>query len=252
MQIRSILVLLVAVGFCAPVRAAVITWGPATTISGASDVSTAGTTYQAINFGPIGTPAVTVNGVTFQPLTVNFNPPSFTSSITNGTVTLTETTGPIGGFNGGGSGVGAFAAMSDTNYKTLLTSEIQSIAIISLQLTTSGLTVGNTYQVQLWSHYSSVAATNKVQITGGPTLDNNNTDSIGGLGQFAIGTFVANSTSQMIEMNGVNGTDLFDDPNISPYSVPVINAFQIAVIPEPATLGLVAFGATGLLLRRRR
>src|SRR5262245_16809793 len=101
-------ILLGALGICAPVRAALITWGPATTISGASDVSTAGTTYQAINFGPIGTPAVTVNGVTFQPLTVNNNPP--VTSTTNGTVTLTETTGPIGGFNGGGSGVGAFAA----------------------------------------------------------------------------------------------------------------------------------------------
>jgi hypothetical protein len=249
MQIRSILVLLVAAGFCAPVRAALITWGPATTISGASDVSTAGTTYQAINFGPTGTPPVTVNGVTFQPLTVNNS--LLVSSTTNGTVTLTETTGPIGGFNGGGSGVGAFAAMSDANYRTLLTSEIQSIAIVSLQLTTSGLTVGNTYQVQVWSNYSSAPVTNKVQITGGPTLDNNDTNATGGLGQFAIGTFVADNSSQMIEMNGVNGTDLFND-FFSPYSVPVINAFQIAVIPEPATLGLVAFGATGLLLRRRR
>src|SRR5947207_714500 len=65
-------------------EAATITWGPATTISGVSDVSTLGTLDRAFNFvrpdtstGPFG-PA-TVKGVTFATFgTTPLNPPSFT------------------------------------------------------------------------------------------------------------------------------------------------------------------------------
>jgi hypothetical protein len=133
---QSIPMLFAAAGFCTPVSAATIVWGAPTTIAGSSDVSTAGATYAAVNFGDTGAPAVTVNGVTFGPLTVSgFN----TASITDGTVTLAETETVIHGNNGpGGSNTGAFAAMADANYKTLLTSEINSVAIFSLQLTTAG------------------------------------------------------------------------------------------------------------------
>jgi len=249
-----IFTLLGALTLCAPVGAAPVTWGPATTIAGASDVSTAGTTYAAINFGDVGTPAVTVNGVTFQPLTVSgFN----TASITNGTVTLTETQTVIHGNNGsGGSNTGAFAAMADANYKTLLSSEINSVAIFDLQLTTSGLSVGQTYQIQIWCNYSSTNNTNKVAITSGPILDDNITDTVGGLGQFVIGTFVADGPSQMIEMKGVPGTDLIQNPDFSPVSLPLINAFRIAAVPEPATALLsllaVAGAAAGCHIRRAK
>jgi len=37
-----------------------------------------------------------------------------------------------------------------------------------------------------------------------------------------------------------------------PYTTPLINAFRIAALPEPGSLSLIAFGAVGLLLRRRR
>ena len=139
MQRKLILVSLGVAGLCAPVGAATINWGAPTLISGASDVSTVGTTYAAVNFGGAGAPAVTVNGVTFQPLTVN---DLTTTSITNGIVTLAETETVIFGNNGpGGSATGAFAAMTDANYKTLLSSEVNGVVIFSLQLTTSGLTV---------------------------------------------------------------------------------------------------------------
>jgi PEP-CTERM motif len=237
------------VGWCGPVGAASVTWGPPTAITGASDVSTVGTTYAAVNFGDTGAPAATVGGVTFQPLTVSgFN----TSSITNGTVTLAETTTVIHGNNGpAGSNTGAFAAMADADYKTLLSSEINSVAIFTLRLTTSGLSVGQPYQVQLWCNYSSTANTNKVEITGGPMLDDNTTDAVGGLGQYVIGTFVADGPTQIIDMNGVQGT-VFEDTEFGPITLPLINAFRIAAVPEPGTLGLVVFGAAGLLLRRRR
>lgn len=246
---KSIFMMLGAVGFCAPVGAATITWEPVTTINGASDVSTAGTTYSAVNFGGAGAPAVTVNGVTFQPLTVN---DFITSSITHGTVTLTETETVLFGNNGsGGSPTGAFAAMADSNYKTLLSSEINGVVIFSLQLTTSGLTVGQSYQVQLWCNYSSTANTNKVAITGGPILDDNTTDAIGGLGQFVTGTFVADGPSQMIEMQGVPGTVL-ENTEFGPITVPLINAFRIAAVPEPATLAMLLTAAAAWRLRRSR
>lgn len=248
MHRKSIFMLLGAVGYCSSVGAATINWGPVTTITGASDVSTAGTTHAAINFGDTGAPAVTVNGITFQPLTVaGFN----TSSITNGTVTLTETQTVLHGNNGpGGSNTGAFAAMADADYKTLLSSEINSVAIFDLQLTTSGLSLGQTYQVQLWCNYSSTNNTNKVAITGGPILDDNTTDAFGGLGQYVIGSFIADGSSQMIEMKGVPGTDLIQNPDFSPVSLPLINAFRIALVPEPATLTL--FGLAAVALSRRQ
>jgi hypothetical protein len=244
---KLVFILLGSAGFCSPIDAATIAWEPVTTISGASDVSTAGSTYSAVNFGGAGAPAVTVGGVTFQPLTVN---DITTSSITNGTVTLTETETVIFGNNGpGGSPTGAFAAMADADYKTLLSSEVNSVVIFSLQLTTSGLTVGQPYQVQLWCNYSSTANTNKVAITGGPILDDNTTDAVGGLGQYVIGTLIADGPSQMIEMKGVPGTVL-ENTEFGPITVPLINAFRIAAVPEPGTVVLVALSAMGL--RRRR
>ena len=238
-----------ALVLCAPVHAALVTWGPATTIAGASDVSTAGTTYAAINFGGVGSPAVTVNGVTFQPLTVSgFN----TASLTDGTVTLTETQTFINGNNGpGGSNTGAFAAMADANYKTLLSSEINSVVIFDLQLTTSGLSVGQSYQIQIWCNYSSNNNTNKVAITGGPILDDNTTDTVGGLGQYVIGTFVADGPSQMIEMKGVPGTYIIQDPDFGPYSIPLINAYRIAKVPEAPTALLSLLASAALVAGRK-
>ena len=241
-------ILLGTLGFCAPVGAATIGWGPVTTISGASDVSTAGATYAAVNFGATGTPAVTVGGVTFQPLTVTgFN----ASSITNGAVTLTETETVLHGNNGlGGSNTGAFAAMADADYKTLLSSEINSVVIFSLQLTTSGLSVGQPYQVQLWCNASSTANTNKVAITNGPILDDNISDAVGGLGQYVIGAFVADGPSQMIEMKGVPGT-VFENTDFGPITIPLINAFRIAAVPEPSTMVLLISATLAMCARRR-
>ena len=55
----------------------------------------------------------------------------------------------------------------------------------------------------------------------------------------------------MIEMRGVPGTVL-EDTEFGPITVPLINAFQIAAVPEPATLGVVALGIAGLRRARRR
>jgi len=82
------------------------------------------------------------------------------------------------------------------------------------------------------------------------------TDTVGGLGQFVIGTFVADGPSQMIEMKGVPGTDLIQNPDFSPVSLPLINAFRIAAVPEPATALLsllaVAGAAAGCHIRRAK
>jgi len=80
-------------------------------------------------------------------------------------------------------------------------------------------------------------------------LDYNTTNAHGGLGQFAIGTFIADNASQQISFNaGV----------ISPT---FINGFQLratgaigTAVPEPgsALVGLMVLGLCGTRLGRRQ
>lgn len=75
-----------------------------------------------------------------------------------------------------------------------------------MTLTLNGLTVNKAYAVQLWANDSTGsynARSNK--ISGGGTavsLDVNAQDVTGGVGQFTIGSFVANATSQTISVVG--------------------------------------------------
>jgi hypothetical protein len=74
------------------------------------------------------------------------------------------------------------------------------------------------------------------------TLDANTTNTVGGLGQFAIGTFTASGTTQAFLLSEPGG-----DFN------PLINALQVRAVPEPSLtlLGCAVAAAGGLALRRR-
>ena len=74
------------------------------------------------------------------------------------------------------------------------------------------------------------------------TLDANTTNTVGGVGQYAIGTFTASGTTQPFILSETGGG--FN---------PLINALQVRAVPEPA-LTLVGFAAVvgGSLLVRRR
>ena len=200
-------------------QAAVVTWGAVQNITGDSDVLTTGTLVAAENYGLTGVSSTTVNGVTFSAR-------------------------PFGAFasNSLGAVTGPFSSLS-APYQTLLSSAVLGLATTGLN---TSLTIGQTYQVQLWSNISNVAANSVTDVISGNTvsLNSNTTAAIGGLGQYVVGTFVADTVFQTFSFAPTGR----------------INGFQIralpSAVPEPgsALAGMLALGVclSGLAGRSRR
>jgi hypothetical protein len=174
-------------------EAATITWGSATSIAGDTDVSTTGTLVSALNLGT-GTGA-TVNGVTFNGLTMTG------TGATSGIFGF-STASSFSSFTGAGSSSSPFSLLS-SSYQSLLSSIIYVDFLNTYTLTISRLTIGGNYALQLWVNNASggqflttVAAGNSL------TLVDNVTKAEGSPGQFTIGTFTANGTSQAIGFSG--------------------------------------------------
>src|ERR1700679_903056 len=107
-----------------------ITWLTPTTISGASDVNTSGTYFGS--WAPNASSSLAVNGVTFQN---SSDLPGFGTSFDNST------------------GTGSFASPQtlDNNYNTLLTSgAFGNSTTASYTVNWNGMTLGDTYLVELW------------------------------------------------------------------------------------------------------
>jgi hypothetical protein len=108
-----------------------------------------------------------------------------------------------------------------------------------------GLTVGMQYQFQWWANNSSDSFSYPTTATAGNSiqLDSNAGHAQGGLGQFAIGTFTADSATEVI--------------NFTISEVGFLNAFQLrefqgAAVPETgATLGLLALACGALAMVHR-
>jgi hypothetical protein len=224
-----------------------IVWGSAQTVSGDSDVSTTGSLVYAYTFGGTAAPpSATVNGVTFSPFTI---PGGIVTSTTVGSVSLSESPGNLFGSNSFGSSSAPFSALS-TDYKAILGSGAYADLPVSITVSLGGLTSGQDYLVQWWTNNAS----NTTPVFGGGftnttatafnsvTLDANTTNTVGGLGQFAIGTFTASGTTQAFLLSETSGG--FN---------PLINALQVRAVPEPALtlLGCAVAAAGGLALRRR-
>jgi hypothetical protein len=225
--------------------AATIFWNGAQNITDDSDVSTFGSLVDAFNLGASGVPDATVNGVTFTafvfPTAFDFN-----STVSSGNYNFTETgPGELTSYNNLGTVSGAYFGLSP-GYQILAGSGGGSTFLDSLQLTISGLTIGQLYQFQWWNNDSSLAtspsgltlntigtADNSVSL-----LDNTSATS-GDVGQYAIGTFIADDVTQTINFDG-NGADPSD---------PLVNAFQLREAPEPSTWLLTAIGFTVLALK---
>jgi len=109
-------------------------------------------------------------------------------------------------------------------------------------LTRDALTVGNSYQFQIWTNESDRDSTNGLLITAGNTvtLDSNTSNAVGGVGQFAIGTFTADAINQTFTITGA-GPDNWSR----------MSAFQLRAIPEPSTVALLTISAGALLLGNR-
>jgi hypothetical protein len=235
----------------APVRAQTIDWGSGPqNITGDSDVSTQGTLVNAFNLGASGVTFTTVNGVTFAAFTfAGFG--SFTTTTASGNYSFTEDSGVLNSYNNLGTVAGAYSLLSPS-YRTLLGGAGSSTFLDTLKLTISGLTAGQTYQFQWWNNNSSLVTSdgdgyqlNTVATADNSvTLDANVGNLSGALGQFAIGTFTATSSTAFINFNG----------NVADPSDPMLNAFQlrdITGVPEPATWTLLGLGALLLIFKLR-
>jgi hypothetical protein len=223
-----------------------ITWGSATTVTGDSDVSTSGTLLYAYNVGASGVSSATVNTVTFASYAFPINGPQ---SVTVGSVTFTESPGILWGSNSLGSASTPFSNLS-SGYKTLLGSAGGADNPVTITATLGGLTVGNQYQLQIWTSNPSNASNPYGTIIGDTTftagnsvtLDPNTTNASGGLGQYVIGTFTAGSVTRTFTMNS------------SGSNAPSLSAFQvrdITPIPGPGGAAVVALFGTALARRRR-
>lgn len=222
-----------------PLHAATIIWGAAQNISGVSDVYTVGTLHAAANFGPLATGTnVTVNGVTFSGLGVADDT---TTAVSGGNIAVSSAlnlrTGNLGTT---GNPYAALAAA----YKALLNPTMYQTASTPLNFTISGLTVGGTYAIQYWVNDSRSNGSGRgTRIDGAVTLDVNNTDTTGGVGQWVLGQFVADAPTQTFSAAASPGTFAY------------ANAVQIRAVPEPKTFVMALVGGVTLAawqLRRSR
>ena len=244
----------------ASARAAVITWQTPTTSSAPTDVSTAGTLVSAYALGTASNQKV--NGVTFAGTTSGF-PYGGAATITlpdGDTVFATGTNSKVQDNGGGtfGPTTGNFATGS--TYRTLLSSVFYNgNSTDALVLTLNSLTVGHSYLFQTWVNDSRQGAdglTIKVYDGNGNSAilaANSATSKLtpgGTPGQYVIGTFTADATSQVVNY-------IYNSSPYTNYTETLANAFQLrdlgsVITPEPATLGLLGLGGLGLLLLGKR
>lgn len=220
--------------FVSSTHAAPMTWGSPTNISSNdTDVSTTGTLFGALN---LGGPDTTVNGVLFQGFTPSGN------SGTSGNFTF------LGSFFGVLSGVGPASPPFSSSYQTLLNSAIDDNE--SITLTISGLTLGDQYQFQWWTNDSTTNTNNDFTTAtdvNSVALQDSSDPRDGGIGQFALGSFTATGTTEIVRFTRGSGD-----------SVPIINAFQLrditptAPVPESGSTLLLLLLALGALLVVRR
>ncbi len=213
-----------------------ITFGPAQTITGDTNVVNTGTTFLAESFG--NTSSATVNGVTFTGVTDG-----------NSLGKLAQS-----GFDSSATGAFTSAAVPFANlsasYRSLLGNAFFNGSGSLVTFTVSGLTVGNVYEAQFFvsdPRLQGVSRSETFAGVGGTTLNYNSTSSDGGVGQYAVGLFTA----------GASGAATF---GVTANRTSQANAFQVrdlgpAAAPEPsqaAALSLGVLGLAGLALKARK
>ena len=200
-----------------------IVWQTPTTISGASDVTTAGTYFGSWAPQDGSANTLPVNGVTFQGFS---DLPGFTPGAT---------------FDNGYNGFGS-PNTPDSNYNALLQyARFSNEGSSPATITWNGMTQGDVYLVELWVNDGrNIGQARSETLTGGSSTSASvSYGSDGsGPGQFIIGEFVADASgSETITLDGFSSGANPD---------PQVNLFQVrdlTPVPEPTTLALVAAGA---------
>lgn len=208
-----------------------VNWQSPLTISGASDVSTLGTLFGTwAPFNGNASSGLTVNGVTFQ---ANADLPGAANTFDNG----------------GGNGTYATPNTGDANYNTLLNAGAFGNNSGAYTLSWNGMTVGNTYLVQLWVNdgRNSIVNARNETVTGGANTSLSLAYGSGnsGPGQYVIGTFVATSASETLTLTP-------DINNIPSAQFNLLQVRDITPVPEPTAAALCLTGLGMLFAMSRR
>jgi autotransporter-associated beta strand protein len=223
-----------------------IQWQTPTPLTGDDDVLANGTLLYAFNYGAADT---TVNGITFTGITsqsdmdIHADQAAVASSANGGSIGFTDYAN-IGFAN--------FTALS-ADYQALLSRAVYPGGYTApLLLTVNNLTIGETYQIQYFINdsrtenieYSSRSVTVALDnIVSAPVRFGQDSGGIedggkGTLGNFLVGTFVADDTSAVFTITG--------------QIYPQLNAFALLQIPEPSNWILLSVGAVLLLWTAHR
>jgi hypothetical protein len=247
--------------------AAVIAWGTPQTLTGPANISTNGTFVHAIRPGiaALGAGLTNVYGdTTFTYFTAT----NWTGTFGPGgaaTTTPSSATGTDGFFSveiGGGAPAPAFTSNnygpgtafttvgpSSASYSDLLKSSTVSDGtggtnnghLVTLGGSSLTLTLGTTYEVQAWVYIND--GQNRANIlSGSPTGSLLSGSSVTEHGQYIIGTFTADATTQQFTINR-------DSVVLNNYTV--LTALSLRAVPEPAALSLMGLAGIGLRGRGR-
>jgi hypothetical protein len=237
---RLLVVLSLLAAAAGPASASTITWGPASDTMGPTAISTTGTLLKAFDSGGAG---ATVNGVTFAAGETAGDDVIFPRSPYSSYFYAFDDNADLGD-------VGLDALLRTGAYAQPIGGPgTEAISI-------SGLSIGTQYELQFFfmdqrGSYNSPpqgcrgcndrtvtfsSGSNSVTLDADPDNDS----SAAPFGQFVIGYFTADATSQGFDISGS--------------VVQQVNAWQVRAIPEPETYALSLLGLAGVrfLVRRRK